>query len=74
MTNQPVTKTIEIPENVYINNSESATLTLDCSPQITENATKSQSNNGGKTGILQKIKGGDFVGSGLSAVTTLLVE
>ncbi len=58
MANQPVTKTIEIPENVYINNSESATLTLDCSPQITENATKNQSNNGIKTGILQKLKGG----------------
>ena len=58
MTNQPVTKAIAIPENVYIKNSESATLTLDCSPQITENATKNQSNNGIKTGILQKLKGG----------------
>ena len=58
MTSQPVTKTIEIPDNVYIHNSESATLTLDCSLQITENATKNQSINGHKTGILQKLKGG----------------
>lgn len=58
MTNQPVTKTIEIPENVYLENSESAALTLDCSPKMTEKATKNQLNNVAKTGISQKLKGG----------------
>ncbi|MFN5388738.1 MAG: hypothetical protein ACK5AW_10405 [Pseudanabaena sp.] len=54
MTNQPVTKTIEIPENVYISDLSSAPFESACEIQKPNN----QLNNGSKTGIIQKIKGG----------------
>lgn len=54
MTNQPVTKTIEIPTNLYTANLEISSIASDCELQIGEKRL----NNATKTGILQKLKGG----------------
>jgi len=54
MINQPVTKTIAIPENIYTSDLSSAPFESACEIQIPNNRL----NNGSKTGITQKIKGG----------------
>jgi hypothetical protein len=54
MTNQPVTKTIEIPTNLYTANLEISSIASDCELQIREKRLNSAT----KTGILQKLKGG----------------
>lgn len=61
MTSQPVTKTIEIPANLYTAKLAIASLESDCEVQVTENPTNNQVNNGTKTGIFQKIKGGTLL-------------
>ena len=52
--NQPVTKTIEIPVNLYTANLEISSIASDCELQISEKRL----NNATKTGILHKLKGG----------------